>query len=428
MMKKVCACVSPNLGLGFTYEGLRRPFITLLVTAGLGWALGAGFKDVLKAFFVIGIIYTLIRFKTPTQAQTHENPHFLSWPKKENIEQAVHNFDFFIHRLVVRATEKEFEKQSKSSGQCLEPYIHIPPEFMKYSDKNIPSMNKYIESMAKIQCRRAASLAKDQERTELIAQGDSFSKLFGSMKSEATKKNIDATKESFIALMKKVDGILDRFPDSYRYPTDSKDAWETKEKALLSLKALLIQTDRERLSPRTRSMPSIKVLKATEIKTIFPEPLVTLISDIYTAWGCSSFVDERTTKQVESSSSTPNMPGSVRCFHLDEVGALPTLAEVKTPSHGQALEKHLTEYAKVSHKMAQKSSSNDPVPVGYAEYTGVGIYKDHHNCKVVFDYKTGKMFITLTHYTRFDFEEDTRVSVNKDSGKFSAFFAVDMQS
>lgn len=74
---------------------------------------------------------------------------------------------------------------------------------------------------------------------------------------------------------------------------------------------------------------------------------------------------------------------------------------------------------------------NKSGPIGYAEYTGTGLEDDAHNSKIVLDYKSGLLYLTVTHYQLYDRSSDevptyTQQNKTAGSGAHSAWFYFDM--
>lgn len=70
-------------------------------------------------------------------------------------------------------------------------------------------------------------------------------------------------------------------------------------------------------------------------------------------------------------------------------------------------------------------------PLGWAEYTGTGIQDDKHFSKIVLAYKDGDMFLTLSHYGFYKFNEDGTYKnlgqrYTPESGVQSPWMKIDM--
>lgn len=151
--------------------------------------------------------------------------------------------------------------------------------------------------------------------------------------------------------------------------------------------------------------------------------LTRLIDDIRKAHRLNIVLDERNRQQLADKDDAPDTPGSLRSWHWNEQRALPAINPM---GHVSALHTHY------------QANSTGPFngvgahggPIGYAEYTGTGIVDDKHNCKLVYDYVNDIMYVTVTHYQRYDLDANAgqlqqKYTVkSKTDGTHSAWFYV----
>ena len=147
----------------------------------------------------------------------------------------------------------------------------------------------------------------------------------------------------------------------------------------------------QRSQARGKRQPPLSVMPWELAKQVLPRPLINLIFDIYFQLSDENLVpvDERTASQRENRKATANTPGSLRSFHMDTPGALPstTAKSSRFPGAG-LLHAHYTDTSQGGSGSSQKSAKKD-VPIGYAEYTGTGSNTEH-NTKVVLNYYQGR--------------------------------------
>ena len=398
-----------------------------------------------------------------------------SWPSPENCIQASHNFDFMLYWNNIENADQqamsEFNRiqAMKKNIHCLliagclkvylsssndnvhintgiaaissiiltklvekylpgykEHFIPMPQEYLSYSKDDIPKMISYINTIAKTQVKRALTVANYEEKNTLNSKKNTFESLFKIATNSSQSTHIIQAKEALNELILTTNQVLSNHPNDYRYPNDQNDAFSTYEDALSCIQKIIEDPQIDYIDASGKTMPAIPKISFKTLKKEFPVALTNLLNDIHNSWGCDGYIDERTMKQVESKSSTPKMPGSIRCFHVDTLGALPNIQTLNTPSNALALETHLNNHAKLSHTMQKKTTSKQAT--GYAEYTGVGIKNDHHYSKIVFDYKTRKIYLTFTHYTRWGIGNPPSIKTPEIPGEQSAFILVDMTS
>lgn len=211
-----------------------------------------------------------------------------------------------------------------------------------------------------------------------------------------------------------------------RYPNTSEDSWKTPQAALARVIALVDPAVNAPGPPSDAKMPKVPGIKFSVAQANFPKPLVDLMKDIHTAWQNQGFIDERTEKEIADSTITSKEPGSLRSWHSNTQGSLPSVAAPNTPANAQPLEAH---YRRTSKSGAHITAGG---PIGFAEYTGTGISDDVHNSKVVFNYRDGHMFLTLSHYQLWtpgkDDAEPKIGDQTAGSGTQSTWFYIDMNS
>jgi hypothetical protein len=95
----------------------------------------------------------------------------------------------------------------------------MPEEFFKYTEADIPSMIKYIETITRSQVKRANTIANDLERTELIEARDNVIKKFTEAKKINLSKDLTTSKNGLSVLISLTNQILSQHPNDYRYPT-----------------------------------------------------------------------------------------------------------------------------------------------------------------------------------------------------------------
>jgi hypothetical protein len=141
-------------------------------------------------------------------------------------------------------------------------------------------------------------------------------------------------------------------------------------------------------------------------KTMLPRPLINLLFDVrfqLEAGGNGAAIDERTQQERNARERSPHEGGTLRSWHLDPKKVLPGNGFVpgvqggtdNVPAHGLPLHQH---YGATSQNGAGASiGEGKDRPQGLAEYTGTGTNSEH-NTKVVVDYMTKRIYLTLTHY------------------------------
>ncbi|MDB5056445.1 MAG: hypothetical protein JWM44_4495 [Bacilli bacterium] len=235
-----------------------------------------------------------------------------------------------------------------------------------------------------------------------------------------TNDNWDEVVTLLDALVRKINEDFDEIEDSSRYSNVAEDSWENPKAALTAVSA--INFIAAPAGPSALNMPDIHGINLSDAIAVFPAALIRQMKDIYAAWENSSFIDERTEAEVGGGTITSKIPGSLRSWHTNVQGSLPTAPGGATPAKAQPLEDHYTATSGAGAAIVAAG------PVGYAEYTGTGIMNDIHNSKIVFDYKQGHVFLTLTHYKLWS-QEDNGPSIKDKtagSGTESAWYYINM--
>lgn len=192
--------------------------------------------------------------------------------------------------------------------------------------------------------------------------------------------------------------------------------------------------------PGGAGQKNIPYLRWSEVKMELPSALRNLLRDIYHIWKLSEHMpgntdrektlDMRTDQQITDKTITSNNPGALRSWHVNQQGLLPKQKLTRqgglsdpVPAHAQHLHNH---YNATSQKPYLGYNGG---AVGYAEYTGTGIKNDTHDSKVVLDYMTGGIYLTVTHYQLWTMKEDGKVETggtDANSGTNSPWFYIDM--
>ncbi|WP_242049301.1 DUF4157 domain-containing protein [Aulosira sp. FACHB-615] len=195
----------------------------------------------------------------------------------------------------------------------------------------------------------------------------------------------------------------------------------------------------------------IPTIPYSVFKEVAPNNLVRLIRDIYFSWKTNIIFDMRTEDEIKKKDITSDHPGALRSWHMNTENSLPQIPMPETyklnkiHSHYKKTSKEMNNVSIKMSNTSEISKDKEPVkdkePIGYAEYTGTGIRnplnsnRDVHNVKIVLDYVTGKIYVTVSHYGNWEIknkgQEDERYSAvgqKAGSGEFSAWFHIDMNS
>ncbi|MFJ9444471.1 DUF4157 domain-containing protein [Kitasatospora sp. NPDC101235] len=163
--------------------------------------------------------------------------------------------------------------------------------------------------------------------------------------------------------------------------------------------------EQPRLQSHARGGGNLPLTKLTlkQAVDMLPRPLLNLVFDVRYQLEAPDegqqrpVIDERTPAQQAVRDKSPNQPGTLRSWHQDDYGRLPDnrFDPADVPAHAGPLHTH---YGANSQSGAGSSVQNAATaPRGFAEYTGTGSDWEH-NVKVVLDYVTKRVYLTLTHY------------------------------
>lgn len=156
--------------------------------------------------------------------------------------------------------------------------------------------------------------------------------------------------------------------------------------------------------PGGRGVPLLQ-LPWAEAKTMLPRPLVNLLFDVrfqLEGAGAGRVIDERTAPEQHNREKSPHTGGALRSWHLDSSKVLPGNGFVSgvprtdnVPAASLALHNHYEDTSQNGAGASIKVGADRPQ--GLAEYTGTGSNTEH-NTKIVVDYMTKHVYLTLTHY------------------------------
>ncbi|MEV6342339.1 hypothetical protein [Actinoplanes sp. NPDC051851] len=146
---------------------------------------------------------------------------------------------------------------------------------------------------------------------------------------------------------------------------------------------------------RTPGQLPIERLTWAKARAILPRPMLNLLFDVRYQLESGSLLDERTADERGRRVKSPTEPGTLRSWHQDDAGKLPKASQENVPAESALLQDH---YHRASQSGAGSSVQNAAeAPRGLAEYTGAGS-KGEHNTKIVLDYRSKRIYLTLTHY------------------------------
>ena len=207
------------------------------------------------------------------------------------------------------------------------------------------------------------------------------------------------------------------------------DSWNTAEEGVTAMQGVVDNHSLGNVTPKRPrgrgavAQPNAPKIGWSQAKLVMPSAQRDLIWQIYLSWKYGKVLDRRTKEEKAGKTKNSSTPGALRSWHMNEQNQLPDIEDAQIPGHAQGLHDH---YLANSKKPYDEPADG---PVGYAEYTGTGIYKDAHNSKIVLDYKTGQIFLTLSHYKLWN-KGHGGVPDIKDkkagSGSQSAWFCIDM--
>jgi len=285
---------------------------------------------------------------------------------------------------------------------------------------NLANLVVFIDKYVKPEMKRLeAKAANDYWNSGIIAQRDAFQAAKVAGKFGQAQVHLDAIITTINGLCRQLgEDFLVRDPVARYNPALG---WNSAEEAVQAMDLMALADALPIRKPKSGpDIPGIKWSRAKQAPPAgMPSNLVNLIRDIRNASRAGGFVDERSTQQLAGRSITPKAPATLRSWHMNDQGALPDLAAV---APGNALHAH---YTATSQKPGN-SGSKSTAPVGYAEYTGCGIKDDAHNVKLVLDYVQQGVYVTVTHYQRWDKSATGKYTIrDKTSGERSAWFYID---
>ncbi|MEO6176887.1 MAG: DUF4157 domain-containing protein [Flavobacterium circumlabens] len=215
----------------------------------------------------------------------------------------------------------------------------------------------------------------------------------------------------------------------HEYSNTNDDSWATANDALTSLSTISPLPSLIPMHPGGAGIvhPNISVIQWSVVKSKIPGGLHHLLRDIYTSWRLGHVMDERDAASRAAREKNPNVPGALRSWHVNDQKQLPANAG-DVPANATTLHAH---YAATSRHpyIKDKDLPHNAGPTGYAEYTGTGIQNDFHYSKIVLNYKTGFIYLTVTHYGLWNKKEDGNHEIKDKtagSGELSAWFGISM--
>lgn len=209
-------------------------------------------------------------------------------------------------------------------------------------------------------------------------------------------------------------------------------------------------------APLNAGSSRIPVLAFTKVQGVVPPELGNLMRDIYLKWKLGQVFDQRSPAERRGKSTTSDTPGALRSYHMNVQGSLPSpinpfdqrparsvvnamerISEATVTQYMEEAEspaKRFHEYYKKRSQMeggARLNQADGAHPVGYAEYTGIAFGGAPHECKIVLDYIHGWLYLTLTHYQYYQYDERAGGEIvprgtNYDSAPFNPWFRIDM--
>ena len=300
---------------------------------------------------------------------------------------------------------------------------------------NQANIKKFLENYLTPENRRLKNFAADKYwNSDIQERADSALASYKTNDFLTTQARLDAWVIAINNFCQQIgEKDLLNHPVARYAPKDATDGW-TSETEALALMDLLAENDElpTRQPLRHLDAPRIPGIKWSTAKLTLPRQLVRLIRDIRNAARVNNFVDERNTMQRGAKSITPDAPGTLRSWHVNDQGSLP---RINQPVPASALHTH---YQATS----QKPGNTDQAltaPAGYAEYTGTGILNDAHSVKIVMDYTYDNpnpaqvnfnLYVTVTHYKRWNKspgDKPTYEVKDKSSGDNSAWFYIDFR-
>lgn len=288
--------------------------------------------------------------------------------------------------------------------------------------------------------------------------------------------------EELVTILNSTMNGLSKLPDLYD-PVGPR-TWPSEAAALTAVQAMF--TGAEAITPDDPTLPKIPTINFSTIQKEFPASLFRLIRDIHVSQILGTVFDERTETEIKNKKINSKIAGALRSVHLNDARTLPSLINFDVPAAAKPLHDHYKDSsrfpnnlespttpissassmipksaaARTSPSRSRKNSlaaatgggqrtsagasmgrprkdsvqsirSLPPSPLGWAEYTGTGIQDDKHFSKIVLAYKDGDMFLTLSHYGFYKFnEDDTYKNLGQrytpESGVQSPWMKIDM--
>lgn len=210
------------------------------------------------------------------------------------------------------------------------------------------------------------------------------------------------------------------------WKTDPTKEALQKLEGLVIASGLGVKTAQLQPTKQTAGQPDIPGIKWSLARPVLPPSLFNLIRDIYASWHIGVVLDERGVEEQRTLEKNPKEPATLRSWHMNEQGQLPSISGGQIPQGANALHEHYKRTGQHPYNKEIKTG-----PIGYAEYTGTGLLNDAHNSKIVLDYKSGLIYLTVTHYQLYDRTDDkepvyTQKNKTAGSGARSAWFYFDM--
>ena len=278
-----------------------------------------------------------------------------------------------------------------------------------------------------------SKMADDESAAALLT---ALTALTTAFTASQTSKDWTACTAPADALVLEINRVLTAYT-SYKedlgsYSNTRADNWKTEptQQALGILEGLVTDSALadKTAAPGTKEnpqQPDIPGIRWSLAKAALPAPLRNLIRDIYTSWRIGAVLDDRSPQAQQQKEKNPKEPATLRSWHMNEQGQLPEMQGAALPANATQLHNH---YTATSVKPYEKPANG---PIGYAEYTGTGLLNDAHNSKIVLDYMSGIIYLTVTHYQLYDRSDDlvptyTQRDKSAGSGAHSAWFYIDM--
>lgn len=272
---------------------------------------------------------------------------------------------------------------------------------------DLPERAKMIEDLARRVNAAAAKSAPELERRKLYARYDELAVHDKQRFSNKTDKSLWKARDG---ASNSRDGAADAVAINALLAIEAA----AKTRGKLKPASLTPSGMRDAREPERTPIPVIVVDSTVEAG--LPGPLMAFMRSLYMEWRRGSWIDERPASEVIRGTFTSEEPGSLRSWHQNTEGQLPDISAAPVPDYAHDFHDYYTTTSNVGAKQANKGSK-DTGPIGYAEYTGNGILNDVHHCKLVFDYKSGLVFVTASHYEAFTTKDGHFLAKVGKSGK-----------